>query len=72
MVSNQKGQTLVEYILLITVVVTVTVSLFHKLDEYLISNPDSFQNQYINSYRSTFQGQNGGFSGQYQYFTVRR
>ena len=68
---GQLGQTMVEYILLIAVVTLITNSLFVKLDEYLITNPDSFQNKYLGSYASTFSGENPGFQGQYKYFTVR-
>lgn len=68
----QKGQTMVEYILLLAVVISITVSLFRKLNDYLLNDPNSINNQYLNSYRSVFQGGNAGFRGQYKSFTIRR
>lgn len=69
---NQKGQTSVEYILMVVVVIFVATSIFKKLEEYIISNPDSFVNGYLESYRSAFGGEEGGFTGAYKYFSIRR
>ena len=57
---------------MILVVVFVSTSVLKKLEEYIISNPDSFINIYLNSYRSTFGGQDGGFTGAYRFFTIKR
>lgn len=70
--KNEKGQTMVEYILLLIVVVAITRTLFIQLNDFLLENPNSFQNRYLNSYKNTFSGGNGGFSGQYKYFSIRR
>lgn len=70
--KNENGQTMVEYILLLIVVIAICQTLFAKLNEYLLEDPDSFQNKYLNSYKSTMQGGNDGFSGQYKFFTIRR
>ena len=69
---GQSGQTSVEYILMIVVVIFVSTSVFKKIEEYVVSNPDSFINGYLNAYRQGFGGGNGGFTGAYKYFTVRR
>lgn len=71
-ILNQLGQTSVEYILLIVVVVVVAQSVFGKLEGFLISNPDSVKNKYLGGYSSMFGGQNGSFQGQYKRFTIRR
>lgn len=69
---KETGQTSVEYILLIVVVVAIATSLFNQLEGYLISNPDSLKNQYLGGYSQMFSGSNGSFQGEYKRFTVRR
>jgi hypothetical protein len=69
---KEAGQTSVEYILLIVVVVTVATSLFSSLEGYLITNPNSLKNRYLGGYKNMFSGSNGSFQGQYKRFTVRR
>ena len=71
-ILNDKGQTAVEYTLLLAVVIVLAIGIFKKLNDYLINNPDSFQNKYLNSYTSFFQCNNGSFSGQYKHFIIRR
>lgn len=66
------GQTSVEYILLIVVIVAIASSLFTQLEGYLITNPDSLKNRYLGGYSQMFSGANGSFQGQYKRFTVRR
>ncbi len=70
--NNEKGQTMTEYILLILVVTVIAISVFKKLDEYLITNPDSFLSTYLLSYKSTLEGGNANFEGRYLRFKVRR
>lgn len=69
---NEDGQTMTEYILIIAVVVVMGVSIFNKMNEYIITNPDSFISTYLNSYKLMFQGGNEEFQGQYKYFTIRK
>lgn len=71
-VSNQRGQTSVEYILMIVVVIFIGASLFKQLEGYLISNPDSLKNSYLGDYGEMFSGSNGSFRGQYKRFTIKR
>ena len=74
--SNKKslltelGQTSLEYILMIVVMAIVATSIFTKLEGYLISNPDSFKNRYLGSYKNMFNG--GSLKAEYKYFTLRR
>lgn len=67
---GQKGQTMVEYILLIAVIMVIMSSIFKRLDELLISNPDSLQNQYLKGYENVFSAGEGGLDGQYRRFRV--
>lgn len=67
---TQKGQTSVEYILMIVCMVVVATSVFKKLEGYLISNPDSFRNKYLGQYKNMFQG--GHVNTSYKSFTLKR
>lgn len=69
---SQMGQTSVEYIMLIVVIVVVATSVFEKLEGFLISNPDSLKNKYLGGYSNMFSGSNGSFQGQYKRFSIRR
>lgn len=71
-ISNQAGQTSVEYILMILVVVSVATSVFGKLEEYLITGPKSIKNQYLGVYKNMFSGSNGSFTGSYKWFTIKK
>lgn len=70
LVENEKGQTSVEYILMIVVVAIVATSIFGKLEGYLISNPDSFKNRYLGQYKNMFEAGNANLA--YKYFTLKR
>jgi hypothetical protein len=67
---NQKGQTSVEYIMMIALVAVVSMSVFRKVEGYLISNPDSFKNRYLGQYKNMFE--NGSVNLQYKHFTLKR
>jgi hypothetical protein len=67
---NQAGQTSVEYILLISVIFFVSQAVFKKLEGYLLTNPDSFKNEYLGAYKNMFNG--GRVNSQYKWFLVRR
>lgn len=49
---RQLGQTMVEYVLILAVVVSVAFAVFRRIDEFLVSNPDSFQNRYLRGFAS--------------------
>ncbi len=68
---GQQGQTMVEYLLLIMVVMLILNSVFIKLNEYLLTNPDSFQNRYLGIYDRVFNTKSGD-GWQYKRFYVRR
>ena len=70
--KDEKGQTTVEYILLLVVVVTVMSSVFKQLEGYMVDGPDSLQGKFLQSFNSGAQGGNSEFSGQYKYFVIRR
>lgn len=72
MIKNEKGQTSVEYILLLSVIIAIMSNLLPRIQEYLISNPNSLQNTVLSGFGDTIEGYNDGFDGQYKYFTLRR
>jgi hypothetical protein len=69
---GEAGQTSVEYIMMIFVVVTVATAVFEKLEGYILTNPNSIKNQYLGTYKNMFSGSNGSFNGQYKWFTVKK
>lgn len=72
LLKNNKGQTSVEYILLLSVVIGIMSNLLPRIQDYLIDNPDSLQNTVLGGFGNTLEGFNNGFNGQYQRFTLRR
>jgi len=68
---KDKGQTSVEYILLISVIAIIATSLFKNIDAYLVSNPDSVINEYLGALSTTF-GNSGNGQFQYKRFVLRR
>lgn len=66
--NKEKGQTMVEYIMLIAVVTIVLLGIFRNLEAYMVSNPDSFLNRYLGGFSATFSQGNGS----YKFFTIRR
>jgi Flp pilus assembly pilin Flp len=72
LIKNQKGQTAVEYMLLIMVIIFVMMTVFKKLEQYIISNPDSLQANFIKNFENGVSGYNGDFKGKYQRFIIRR
>ncbi len=69
---NQKGQTMVEYILLIAVIMVLMSSIFGQIHALLLDNPDSLTNTYLDSYRNMFEGGNASFKGRYKYYQIPR
>jgi hypothetical protein len=73
MTKDQKGQTSIEYILLLTVSFSLAYTFFGKLEEYVITNPDSFLNLYLNDFKKTLTNGNGsGTDFDYKRFPLRR
>lgn len=69
---NDCGQTMVEYTLMIVVIISIMTSMFRQLEGYLVDNPDSLQNSYLNNFKENFQGNNASFSGQYSQYRIPR
>ncbi len=64
--KSQKGQTAVEYIMMVSVAVSLGIAVFKKLDEYLIKNPNSLVGKPLNSYRQAMDQ-----NGKYKRFPIR-
>lgn len=70
---NNKGQTSVEYIMLIVVMTTIALAVFGKVKGYIVDNPNSFLNSYIKSYEQVFGGgATQGATFDYKRFPLRR
>lgn len=69
MKKKQLGQTTVEYIFLLALVVLITLSLFKKLNEYLVENPDSFLNRYLDQFKANLSSEGGG-SERYRWYKL--
>ena len=69
---NEKGQTSIEYILLLAVIMGIMSNLLPRIREYMIENPNSLQNTVLGGFGNTLEGFNNGFDGKYQRFTLRR
>lgn len=63
------GQTTVEYILMLAVVVAVGIKILKTFEDYLIKNPNSFINIYLNDFKSNLGDPN---SGGYKFFKLRK
>jgi uncharacterized protein (UPF0333 family) len=48
---GQKGQTALEYLLLLVVSAGIAMTFFKKAGDALINNPNSFVNAYLNAYK---------------------
>jgi uncharacterized protein (UPF0333 family) len=68
---NDKGQTSVEYILLIAVISIIASGLFAKFEKHIYSNPDSLINTYIGGLSDVF-GNSGSGQFKYKRFILRR
>ena len=67
---GQAGQTMVEYILLLAVVMVISISIFKNLEEFLLSGPNSLTKSYLGEFSSMFEG--GNYNGQYKRFTIKK
>jgi Flp pilus assembly pilin Flp len=68
---KDKGQTSVEYILLIAMVAIISSTLFGNLEKFIISNPDSVLNTYLTGLSDVF-GSSGSGQFKYKRFILRR
>jgi hypothetical protein len=54
-----QGQTAVEYLLIMAVSVGLGITIFKKLQDYLVNNPNSYLNSQLNYYRSQLRPEEG-------------
>ncbi len=47
---KQQGQTSMEYLLVVVVAAGLGMTFLKKMDDYLLTNPDSYINGYLNSF----------------------
>ncbi len=66
---GQWGQTAVEYLLMLAVSIGLGITFTKKVQAYLVENPDSYINNYLNSYRQIF---NSGSPGGYKRYRLPR
>ena len=66
---TERGQTSVEYLLLLVVSIGLGITFYKKMDEYLIKSPNSFINKSLNSYKSALAADP---NGRYSRFPLRR
>ena len=66
--NSQKGQTSVEYILLVGVMIFISIGVFKQIREYVVTNPDSMVNRYLSSFDQQF----GGGGGRFKYFSLKK
>jgi hypothetical protein len=48
---SQKGQTSVEYILMLSVAISLGITVFNKLNEHLVENPNGMIGKPLNSFK---------------------
>lgn len=65
---NQKGQTAMEYLLLLAVAVTIGVAFKKKMEGFLLRNPNSVINQQLNRFTNQF---NSDSQGRYRSYSLR-
>lgn len=66
-VKSQIGQTAVEYLLLMVVAVSLGLTFFKKMNEYLIENPDGLIARPLNSFKQRL---NSDTEGRYKYYPI--
>jgi hypothetical protein len=66
---NHRGQTAVEYVLLVAVAISIGLAFKSKMEEFILTNPNSLVARQINSFSQQFSNDT---SGRYSYFSLRR
>jgi hypothetical protein len=71
---SQKGQTTVEFVLLVAVISIVALGFFRQLEGYLINNPNSLVNTYLSSFSTLFGSDRAGsgVNGRYKTYRLKR
>ena len=65
---QQKGQTSVEYLLMLSVAIAMGLTFTKKFEEYLLTNPDSYINKHLKIYDASFKDPDKA----YKTFSFRR
>jgi hypothetical protein len=66
--NSQEGQTAVEYLLMVVVAVGLGITLFNRLDEYLIKNPNGMIAKPLKHFKNLI---NTDSTGRYRRFPLR-
>lgn len=66
-IKNKRGQTSVEYLLLIVVAVSFGLLFAKKMDEYLIKNPNGLIAKPLNQFKAKI---NADTQGRYRYYSI--
>jgi hypothetical protein len=64
--KSQKGQTAVEYVMMVAVAVSLGIAVFKKLEDHLINNPNGLIGKPLNSYKQAMDQ-----NGKYKRFPIR-
>lgn len=65
--NNQRGQTSVEYLLLIVVGISLGLTFLKKMNEWVLDNPDGLIGRPLNEFRSKLSQDP---TGRYQYYPL--
>lgn len=65
---RDKGQTTVEYMLLLVVAISIGMAFKKKMEEFILTNPNSLISKSLNQLQARFEADS---SGRYQYFSIR-
>jgi len=65
--KSKKGQTSVEYLLMISVAVSLGITVFNKMNEYLIKNPDGMIGRPLKQFKDKFSADP---AGRYRYYRI--
>ncbi len=73
--KNEKGQTAIEYLLLLAVMIFIAIAFFEKVNAFVVDNPDSLLNRYLGGFTNILgspEAGTTGVSGQYKQFYLPR
>ena len=62
---SNKGQTSVEYILILSVAISLGITVFNKLNEHLVDNPNGMIGKPLNSFKKQLES-----SGRYRQYPM--
>ncbi|HXH75266.1 MAG TPA: hypothetical protein VNJ08_09895 [Bacteriovoracaceae bacterium] len=65
---GEKGQTAVEYMMLLVVSASIGIAFKKKIDEFLVGNPNSLLSRQIGGLTASFEGQGG--DGRFRSFPI--